>query len=99
MEQEFFLDTKSTKQGLYLSQQQIDLLFIISCESKEQLEEYFYRLCGQFPYQNINEVIPNYKDLDLEQSKRALFQKYKDVLINARVDVANDMVYSDLWKF
>lgn len=81
MEQEFFLDTQATKQGLYLSQQQIDLLFIISCESKEQLEEYFYRLCGQFPYQNINEVIPNYEDLDLEQSKRALFQKYKDVLI------------------
>lgn len=81
MEQEFFLDTQATKQGLYLSQQQIDLLFIISCESKEQLEEYFYRLCGQFPYQNINGVIPNYEDLDLEQSKRALFQKYKDVLI------------------
>lgn len=81
MEQEFFLDTKATKQGLYLNQQQIDLLFIISCESKEQLEEYFHRLCGQFPYQNINEVIPNYEDLDLEQSKRALFQKYKDILI------------------
>ena len=81
MEQEFFLDTNASKQGLYLSQQQIDLLFIISCESKEQLEEYFYRLCGQFPYQKINEVIPNYNELDLEQSKRALFQKYKDVLI------------------
>ena len=29
MEQEFFLDTNASKQGLYLSQQQIDLLFII----------------------------------------------------------------------
>lgn len=82
MEQELFLETNASKKGLYLSQQQIDLLFIISCESKEQLEEYFYRLCGQFPYQKINEVIPNYDELDIEQSKRALFQKYKDVLID-----------------
>ena len=81
MEQEFFLDTNAPNQGIYLSQQQIDLLFIISCESKEQLEEYFYRMCGQFPYQKINEVISNYEELDLEQAKRALFQKYKDVLI------------------
>jgi GH35 family endo-1,4-beta-xylanase len=81
MEQEFFLDTNATKSGIYLSQQQIDLLFIISCESKAQLEEYFYRMCGQFPYQKIEEVIPNYNDLDIEQSKRVLFEKYKDVLI------------------
>ena len=76
MEQEFLLNTNASKQGLYLNQQQIDLLFIVSCEDKEQLEEYFYRICGQFPYQKIKQVIPNYDELDLEQSKRALFQKY-----------------------
>ncbi len=81
MEQEYFLDTPATNRGLYLNQQQIDLLFIISCESKEQLEEYFYKICGQFPYQKIDEVIQNYEELDLEQAKRALFQKYKDVLV------------------
>ena len=80
MEQEFLLNTNASKQGLYLNQQQIDLLFIVSCEDKEQLEEYFYRICGQFPYQKIKQVIPNYDELDLEQSKRALFQKYQDIL-------------------
>lgn len=37
MEQEFLLDTNATKQGIYLNQQQIDLLFFVSCNSKEQL--------------------------------------------------------------
>lgn len=81
MEQEFFLDTNASKQGFYLSQQQIDLLLIISCETKEQLEEYFYRICGQFPYQRIEDVIPNYDKLDTEEAKRALFTKYQDILI------------------
>ena len=81
MEQEFLLDANATKKGLYLSQQQIDLLFIVSCNSKEQLESYFYKMCGQFPYQTIEEVIPNYESLDTEQAKRALFVKYQDILI------------------
>lgn len=38
-------------------------------------------MCGQFPYQTIEEVIPNYESLDTEQAKRALFTKYQDILI------------------
>lgn len=81
MEQEFLLDATAPKQGLYLNQQQIDLLFIVACSNKKQLENYFYNMCGQFPYQTIEEVIPNYESLDVEQAKRALFAKYQDILI------------------
>ncbi len=97
MNQEFFLKTSAQKQGLYLSQQQIDLLFIVSCEKKEQLERYFYKICGQFPYQKIEEVIPNYDSLDDEQAKRALFTKYQDSLIgykeNYRMSVEDQVRY------
>lgn len=81
MNQEFFLDTDAPNQGMYLSQQQIDLLFIVSCNTKEQLEYYFYNMCGQFPYQRIESVIPNYETLELEEAKRALFSKYQDILV------------------
>ena len=97
MNQEFFLKTSAQKQGLYLSQQQIDLLFIVSCEKKEQLEAYFYKICSQFPYQTIEEVIPNYNSLDDEQAKRALFTKYQEVLIgykeNYRMSIEEQVSY------
>ena len=97
MNQEFFLKTSAQKQGLYLSQQQIDLLFIVSCEKKEQLEAYFYKICSQFPYQTIEEVIPNYNSLDDEQAKRALFTKYQEVLIgykeNYRMSIEEQACY------
>lgn len=91
MEQEYFLDTNASKRGVYLNQQQIDLLFIASCEyvegnPKKQLEEYFYRMCSQFPYQKIEEVIPNYNELDLEESKKALYNKYLEILVDYKTN-------------
>ncbi len=99
MEQEFLLDTNASKQGIYLSQQQIDLLFIVSCESKEQLEEYFNRMCGQFPYQRIEEVIPNYETLDVEQAKRILFTKYQDILVDYKTNHRMSLREQALAKF
>ena len=80
MKQEFFLDIPESKKGVYLNQQQIDLLLIVSCETKEQLENYFYKMCGQFPNQKLEDIIPNYESLDLEEAKRMLFTKYQETL-------------------
>jgi hypothetical protein len=86
MNQEFLLDNQGSKQGIYLNQQQIDLLFIISCESKSQLESYFYKICGQFPNQKLEDVIPNYESMSLEEVKRALFKKYQDSLTDYKTN-------------
>ena len=86
MNQEFLLDNQGSKQGIYLSQQQIDLLFIVSCESKAQFESYFYKMCGQFPNQKLEDVIPNYESMSLEEAKRALFKKYQDSLTDFKTN-------------
>lgn len=86
MNQEFLLDNQGSKQGIYLNQQQIDLLFIVSCESKSQLESYFYKICGQFPNQKLEDVIPNYESMSLEEAKRALFKKYQDSLTDYKTN-------------
>lgn len=87
MTQEFFLETSAQKKAFYLSQLQIDLLFIVSCTSKNQLESFFHNGCGQFPNQQIEDVIHNYHELDVEQAKRALFQKYQDTLMDNQTQV------------
>ena len=91
MTQEFFLETSAQKKAFYLSQLQIDLLFIVSCTDKIQLESFFKTGCGQFPNQKIEEVIPNYHELDAEEAKRALFQKYQDTLMDhqTRIKASN----------
>ena len=86
MNQEFFLNAPNSKKGIYLSQQQIDLLLIVSCESKQQLEGYFSKLCGQFPNQKIGDVIPGFESLELEEAKRILFNKYQESLTDYQAD-------------
>lgn len=86
MNQEFFLNAPNSKKGVYLSQQQIDLLLIVACESKQQLEGYFSKMCGQFPNQNIEDIIPDYAILELEEAKRVLFSRYQESLTDYQTD-------------
>ena len=78
------LDLNADKNGIYLSQQQIDLLMIIDSNSKNELQDYFDNICGQFPYMKIDDVIPGFTTMheeELESAKKILFQKYQDGLI------------------
>lgn len=78
------LDLKTEKYGIYLSQQQIDLLMIIELKSKEELKNYVENICGQFPNMRVDDIIPNFNSLQdeqLEEAKIILFDKYKNSLI------------------
>lgn len=82
------LDLNTDKNGIFLSQQQIDLLMITELQSKEQIKEYIETTCGQFPYKNVEDIIDNFDLLSndhleqLEQSKRTLFEKYQESIID-----------------
>lgn len=78
------LDLNTDKNGIYLSQQLIDLLMIVELKSKNDVQEYFYNICGQFPYMKIDDVIPGFNTLpeeELETAKKKLFEEYQDGLI------------------
>lgn len=80
------LDLNTDKNGVFLSQQQIDLLMITELQSKEQIKEYIETMCGQFPYKNVEDIIENYELIitpeQLEQAKRTLFEKYQASIID-----------------
>lgn len=80
------LKLNTSKNGIYLSQQQIDLLMITELNSKEELKNYVEKICGQFPNMTVEDVIPNYKLIqtidELEDAKKILYQKYQDSLIS-----------------
>lgn len=80
------LQLNTNKNGIYLSQQQIDLLMITELKSKEELKNYVENICGQFPNMTVEDVIPNYKLIqtidELEDAKKILYQKYQDSLIS-----------------
>lgn len=80
------LDLNTDKNGVFLSQQQIDLLMITELKSKEQIKEYIETMCGQFPYKNVEDIIENYESIttpeQLEQAKRTLFEKYQASIID-----------------
>lgn len=80
------LDLNTNKNGLYLSQQQIDLLMITDLNSKEEMKNYVENICGQFPYKKVEDVIPNFNSINnieqLELAKRELYYKYQDSLID-----------------
>lgn len=76
----------SGKKGVYLSQQQIDLLLITQIKSINELIE-FFNSCSQFAYKNIEDIIPSINTLDnnnasLELCTRELFKAYQDSLIS-----------------
>ena len=72
--------------GIYLSQQQIDLLLITKAKSLEELKHYVENICGQFPYKRMEDIIENYKSIiteeQLEAVKKEIFKKYQDSLID-----------------
>ena len=80
------LDLNTEQNGIYLSQQQIDLLMITDINTKEELKDYIENICGQFPNKKVEDVIPNFDSImslqQLEESKRTLYQKYQDGLIS-----------------
>ena len=80
------LDLNTDKNGVFLSQQQIDLLMITELKSEEQIKEYIETMCGQFPYKNVEDIIENYESIttpeQLEQAKRTLFEKYQASIID-----------------
>ena len=80
------LDLNTDKNGVFLSQQQIDLLMITELQSKEQIKEHIETMCGQFPYKNVEDIIENYESIitpeQLEQAKRTLFEKYQASIID-----------------
>ena len=80
------LDLNTEQNGIYLSQQQIDLLMITDINIKEELKDYIENICGQFPNMKVEDVIPNFDSImslqQLEEAKRTLYQKYQDGLIS-----------------
>lgn len=76
------LDLNTDKNGVFLSQQQIDLLMITELQSKEQIKEYVETMCGQFPYKSVEDIIVNFESLQLEDAKRVLFKKYQESIID-----------------
>lgn len=77
---DFALDVDSKNNGLYLSQQQIDLLMITEMNSKEAMINFVANLCTQFPNKSIEDIIPNFKTIDLDSAKRMLYNAYQDSL-------------------
>ena len=76
------LNIKTEKDGIYLSQQQVDLLMIVNLNSKEELKNYVENICGQFPNRKVEDVIPNYDTMQLEDAKKRLFEEYQKGLIS-----------------
>ena len=80
------LDLGSSKSGIYLSQQQIDLLIITELSSKEKLEQFITSISGQFPGKSASEIITNLNDIatpeQLEKAKRELYDKYLESIEN-----------------
>ena len=80
------LQLNTSKNGIYLSQQQIDLLMITELKSKEELKNYVENICGQFPNMTVEDIVSNYRFIqtldELEEAKKELYKKYQDSLIS-----------------
>lgn len=87
------LDLYTDKNGIFLSQQQIDLLMITELQSKEHIKDYVEK-CSQFPYKTVEEIIEDYDSISLEESKRILYKKYQDSII----DYISNFQMSDIEK-
>ena len=66
------LQLNTSKNGIYLSQQQIDLLMITELKSKEELKNYVENICGQFPNMTVEDIVSNYRSIQtLDEIGRA----------------------------
>ncbi len=77
---QFTLDLGNDKNGLYLSQQQIDLLMITELSSKEELNNYISNITCQFTKEDIERMNLEYQSLDLETAKKKLYDEYLKTL-------------------
>ncbi len=79
------LDLHTEKNGIYLSEQQIDLLMITELNSLSDLKNYVENICGQFPNKKVEDIIPEFYSLqesDLEIAKKILYSEYQKTLIS-----------------
>lgn len=80
------LDMDSEQNGIYLSQQQIDLLMITDISSKEELKIFVENICGQFPNKGVKDIISDFDSIttpeELEQAKHNLYENYQESLIS-----------------
>lgn len=91
--QPFTLNTNSKKNGIYLSQQQVDLLIIVSLKNKNEIKRYIEEKCSQFPNKNAEDIV-DLEHCSVEECKRQLFDKYRDSLVTY---LEND-TYSEVEK-
>lgn len=91
--QPFTLNTNSQKNGIYLSQQQVDLLMIVSLKDKNKIKRYIEEKCSQFPNKKAEDIV-DLEHCSVEECKRQLFDKYKDSLVTY---LEND-TYSEIEK-
>lgn len=91
--QPFTLNTNSQKNGIYLSQQQVDLLMIVSLKDKNEIKRYIEEKCSQFPNKKAEDIV-DLEHCSVEECKRQLFDKYKDSLVTY---LEND-TYSEIEK-
>lgn len=91
--QPFTLSTNSKKNGIYLSQQQVDLLIIVSLKDKNEIKRYIEEKCSQFPNKKAEDIV-DLEHSSIEECKRQLFDKYKDSLVTY---LEND-TYSEVEK-
>jgi len=76
--QTFRLELKAPIDGIYLNSETIDLLGIIQCKDREELEE-FARNCSQL---NLSEQeIDAWGEKKLEELKRQFVEQYKNTLV------------------
>ena len=77
----YTLNVNSRIIGAYLSAEQIDLLSIIQCNTKEELL-LFYKSCDQINHYYSNEELKKlFENNDLDSLKRLLFKDYQNSLV------------------
>ena len=76
----FTLNLGNDKNGLYLSQQQIDLLMITELSSKKELYDYISNLTCQFTEEDVKRIIAYSQSMDLDSAKRKLYDEYLKTL-------------------
>lgn len=72
--------------GIYLSQQEIDLLMITNLQSKEEIANFIEKGCFQFSTKKPEDIIKNFGAISdfnqLEEAKKELYEEYQKNLVN-----------------
>lgn len=96
------LELNTEKDGIYLSQQQVDLLMITELNSKEELQNYVENICGQFPNMSVEDIISNFDSItsteQLEDAKKELYDKYLNGEQNGLISYLDNATMTDRQK-